>query len=178
VNPSGARPGPPQARSTRSEPKASRGPPPLRPFGLVLHRDGRWTHEGVPITNRKLRELFDRSVRYLPEEGKYVVQVGRFRGQVEPEETGFFVVAVDAEAGTVRLSDESTEPLEVASLRPSRRDGALLCTVKRDLVPEGLPARFVHSAQAELLEAVEPDVSGPVLRWAGRRTPLPDALQA
>ena len=27
------------------------GPPPLRPFGLVLHHDGRWTHEGIPIQN-------------------------------------------------------------------------------------------------------------------------------
>jgi len=150
----------------------------LRSFGLVLHRDGRWTHEGVPITNRRLRELFDRSVRYLPEEGKYVVQVGRFRGQVDPEETGFFVVDVDPEAGTTRLSDGSTEPLDVASLRPSPRDGALLCTVKRSLVPEGLPARFLHAAQARLLDAVEPDDSEPVLRWAGRRVPLPAALEA
>ena len=44
------------------------GPPPLRPFGLVLHHDGRWTHEGVPVTNRRLREAFDRSVRFLPAE--------------------------------------------------------------------------------------------------------------
>jgi len=160
-----------------SPPAARSGPPPLRSFGLVLHRDGRWTHEGVPITNRKLRELFDRSVRFLPEEGKYVVQVGRFRGQVDPEETGFFVVDVDPEAGTVGLSDRSTEPLDVASLRPSPRDGALLCTVKRDVVPEGLPARFLHGAQARLLGAAEPGASGPALRWAGRRVPLPRILQ-
>nr|NIW35710.1 hypothetical protein [Gemmatimonadota bacterium] len=42
---------------------------PLRPFGLVLHHDGRWTHEGQPILNRKIREVFDRSVRFLPDEG-------------------------------------------------------------------------------------------------------------
>ena len=51
----------------------SSGPPPLRPFGLRLHHDGRWTHEGQPIRNRRLREHFDRSVRWLPEERKYVV---------------------------------------------------------------------------------------------------------
>ena len=43
------------------------GPPPLRPFGLVRHHDGRWTHEGIPIQNDRLRSAFDRSVRYLPE---------------------------------------------------------------------------------------------------------------
>ena len=43
------------------------GPPPLRPFGLVLHHDGSWTHEGVPLLNRRLRAAFDRAVRYLPD---------------------------------------------------------------------------------------------------------------
>ena len=38
------------------------GAPPLRPFGLVLHHDGRWSHEGVPFLNHRLRAAFDRSV--------------------------------------------------------------------------------------------------------------------
>jgi hypothetical protein len=139
----------------------------------VLHRDGRWTHEGAPILNRKLRAAFDRGVRYLPDEGVYVVQLGRFRGQIELEETGFFVTGFDAADGSVRLSDRSEEPLEVASLRPSPHDGALLCTVKRGLVPDGLPARFFQSAQAELLAAVEDTPAGPALVVAGRLHPLP-----
>jgi hypothetical protein len=150
------------------------GPPPLRPFGLVLHRDGRFTHEGHPIANPRLRALFERSVRYLPEEGKYVVQVQRFRGQLEVEEAGFFVRAVDLARGTLALSDRSEEPLDPASLRPSPRDpDALLCTVKRALVPGGLPARFERGAQAELLLAVEPAGSGFALRMAGALHPLP-----
>ena len=44
------------------------GPPPLRPFGLRLHRDGSWSHEGVSVTNPRLRRVLDRGVRYLPEE--------------------------------------------------------------------------------------------------------------
>jgi len=36
------------------------GPPPLRPFGLRLHHDGRWSHEGTPIANARLRALFDK----------------------------------------------------------------------------------------------------------------------
>jgi len=149
------------------------GPPRLAPFGLVLHRDGRWTHEGAPILNRKLRAAFDRGVRYLPEEGVYVVQLGRFRGQIELEETGFFVTGFDAGDGRVRLSDRSEEPLEVASLRPSPHDGALLCTVKRGLVPDGLPARFFQAAQAELLAAVEDMPEGPAVLMAGCPHPLP-----
>lgn len=148
------------------------GPPPLRPFGLVLHHDGRWTHEGQPIANRRIREKFDRSVRYLPEERKYVVQVGRFRGQIEVEEAGFFVRDLDLARGEVALSDGSRDRLELESLRLSERDGAFLCTVKRGLVPDGLPARFTHAAQSELLNAVEETGDGPMLRLEGRLRPV------
>jgi len=151
------------------------GPPPLRPFGLVLHRDGTWTHEGLPIQNRRLRTAFDRSVRYLPDEAAYVVQLGRFRGEIEVEEAGFFVRAFDVDTGDLALSDGSTEPLDVASLHPSPHEGALLCTVKRALAPAGLPARFSHAAQADLLAAVLEDEAGcHALRVGGRLVRLPE----
>ena len=149
---------------------------PLRPFGLVLHHDGRWTHQSHPILNRKIREVFDRSVRFLPDEGdagKYVVQIGRYRGEIEVEEAGFFVREFDAEAGSIRLSDGTSELLDSTSLRLSTHDGALLCTVKRDLVPEGLPARLLQAAQSDLLLAIDETRDGMVLRMAGRRCPLP-----
>jgi hypothetical protein len=134
----------------------SQGPPPLRSLGLVLHRDGRLLHEGQPIRNARLRATFERGVRYLPTEGKYVVTLGQFRGQVDVEECGFFVRSVDLASGSIALSDGSEERLDPASLRVSALDaGALLCTVKRDLVAYGVPARFLRSAQAELLLGVE-----------------------
>jgi hypothetical protein len=154
------------------------GPPPLRPFGLVLLRDGRWSHEGRPILNRKLRERFDRSVVYLPEEDAYVVRIGRFRGLIDVEEAGFFVRSIDPSSGEITLSDGSVEHLDVATLVASPIDGALLCRVKRDLVPEGLPARFFHSAQAELLGAVEEQEGRPGVRIGGRLQPLPQGLLA
>jgi len=165
------------ATSARGEPQTSEregeGPPPLRPFGLVLHHDGSWTHEGQPILNRRIRERFDRSVRYLPEQGKYVVQIGRFRGQIEVEEAGFFVRDVDLASVWVALSDGSRDAFDLASLRVSELDGAYLCTVKRELVPGGLPARFTHAAQAELLAAVDETEEGPVIRLGGRLRPMP-----
>jgi hypothetical protein len=148
------------------------GPPPLRPFGLVLHHDGRWSHDGQPIRNRRLREHFDRSVKFLPDAGKYVVTLRHFRGEIEVEEAGFFVRALDAERGSVLLSDGTEAPLDVASLRLSSLDGALLCTVKRDLTPEGLPARFTHAAQAELLQLAVDTPDGPALELAGTLHPL------
>jgi hypothetical protein len=152
---------------------AAGGPPPLAPFGLVLHHDGRWSHEGHPIRHARLREAFDRSVRFLPAERKFVVQLGRFRGEIEVEEAAFFVREVDLASGTVRLSDGSSEPLDAASLRTSPRDGALLCTVKRSLAPEGLAARFQPAAQAELLLGIEEGPAGPAVRLAGALRSLP-----
>ena len=158
---------------TGAESPPRRGPPPLRPFGLVLHHDGTFTHEGEPILNRKLREHFDRSVEFLPEEGKYIVRLGHFRGEVEIQEAGFFVRSVDLASGEVTLSDQSRERLDVASLEESEIDGALLCRVKRDLNADGLLARFMHGAQADLLQAVEPDGDAFVLELAGERVPFP-----
>jgi hypothetical protein len=155
-----------------SEPR--RGPPPLRPFGLVLHHDGRWSHEGRPISHAKLRAHFDRSVKYLPDEAKYVVTLRHFRGEIEVEEAGFFVRAFDPETGLVALSDRSEEPLDAATLARSPIDGALLCRVKRALAPAGLLARFGHAAHAELLNAVEEGPRGLGLRMAGVWHRLPD----
>ena len=126
------------------------------------------------MLNRKLRETFDRSVRYLPEEGVYVVQLGRFRGQIEVEEAAFFVRAFDPEGATVHLSDGTRERLDPSTLRKSEHDDGLLCDVKRDLAPSGLPARFTFAAQADLLMAVESEEGPPALRLEGRLIPLPD----
>ncbi len=155
----------------------SPGPPPLAPFDLVLHHDGGWSHEGVPFRNKKLREAFDRGVVFLPEEGedgKFVVVLRHFRGEIIIEEAGFFVRDYDPPTGKITLSDRSVEALDVGSLRPSPIDGALLCTIKLDLNRAGLVARFCHSAQSELLNAVEDGADGPALRFGGGEHTLPD----
>jgi hypothetical protein len=153
--------------------RAPQGPPPLQPFGLVLHHDGRFTHEGDPIANRRLREHFGRSVEYLPEEEKYIVRLKHFRGQVEVQEAAFFVRSIDFASGEIALSDGSLEVLDVSTLRGSPIDGALLCQVKRASVAEGLPARFSHAAQAEFLQNVEGDGDDYSVSIGGRRVVCP-----
>ena len=101
------------------------------------------------------------------------MQLGRFRGEIELEEAGFFVRSTDPPSGTIVLSDRTTETFDPASLHRSRLDDAWLCRVKRDLVPEGLAARFTQSAWAQLLEALEETEEGVALRLAGRLRPLP-----
>ena len=140
----------------------------------MLHHDGRWTHEGHPITHAKLRAHFDRSVVYLPEERKYVVTLRHFRGEIAVEEAAFFVRSFEPETARIALSDRSEEILDPATLAASPIDGALLCRVKRALVPEGLLARFSHAAQADLLHAVDAAPSGTRLRVGGVWRDLPD----
>ena len=165
--------GPPPASGARSEAQPSRVPR-LAPFGLRLHHDGRWSHEGQPILHRRLREHFDRSVRYLPEERKFVVTLRHFRGEIEVEEAAFFVRSFDAASGRIALSDGTEEALDPATLALSPRDGALLCRVKRGLEPEGLIARFQHGAHAELMQAVEEQGGRLLLRCGGGLHPLPE----
>jgi hypothetical protein len=157
-----------------TETGARPAPPPLRPFGLRLHHDGRWSHEGQPILNRRLREHFDRSVRYLPDERKFVVTLRHFRGEIEVEEAAFFVRSFDAASGRIALSDRSEEALDPASLALSPLDGALLCRVKRDLAREGLLARFGHGAHAELMQAIEEVEGGLALRIGGVLRAIPE----
>jgi hypothetical protein len=149
------------------------GPPPLRPFGLVLLHDGSWRHEGQPILNRKLRAHFDRSVAYLPEEGKYVVRLGHFRGEIEVEEAAFFVREIDFARGELVLSDGTRDTLDPDGIGESPIDGALLCRVKRGLAPGGLRARFTHAAQAELLGAVQERAGTLGVELGGRWVALP-----
>lgn len=150
-------------------------PPPLRPFGLVLRHDGRFEHEGVPVTHARLRAAFERSVRYLPDEGIFVVQLGRFRGWLDVEEAAFFVRRFDASSGRLELSDGSSEDLDPATLRESPLDGALLCAVKRELHNEAsILARFDRPAQEALWLAVEETGDGAWgLTIGGRRRALP-----
>ena len=149
-------------------------PPPLKTFGLRLHHDGRFTHEGQPLRHRKLREHFERNVQYVPSEKKFVVTLRHFRAQLEVEEAGFFVREVELARGRLRLSDGSVETLDPATLHFSSRDGALLCFVKRALkAPRGLLARFMPSAHAELLLALEERDGNLLLYWAGTWVQVP-----
>ena len=103
-----------------------------------------------------------------------MVRAGHFRGEVEVEEAAFFVRSVDLARGAIQLSDGSEEALVGASLHWSRLDpDVLLCRVKHGLVPDGLPARFGHSAQAELLLDANEEGEDLVVEAGGERVRLP-----
>ena len=129
-------------------------------------------HEGVRVTHPKLAAAFLRGVRFADEEGVFVVQLGRFRGQIEVEDCPWWVTSYDPQSGHIQLTDGSAEPLAAASLRVDP-DEALRVTVKGRF-----PARFTRAGQAHLLDAVEFRDGIPVLRSGSRHHALPQLASA
>ncbi len=126
-------------------------------------------HEGAPVTHPGLHRAFLRGVRFLEDPGVFVVQVGRFRGQIEVEDTPWWVVGYDPELGEIELTDRTREPL-LAETLAADPDGVLRCTVKQRFA-----ARFTRAGQAALAAALEETPHGWTLRAGAQRLQVPAA---
>ena len=148
------------------------GAPPLRPTGLVLRADMTFWHEGVKVTHRGLHRAFLRGVDFAEEEGVFVVRLGHFRGQIEVEDTPYWVVSYDPARGNVELTDKTEELLrpETLSIDP---DDALRCTVKGRF-----PARFTREGQAHLLTNLEIEEGVATVLCGGEWVPAPGLSHA
>ena len=87
-----------------------------------------------------------------------MVQVGRFRAQIDVQDTAFWVVGYDPESGEIELTDRTCEPLVPRTLTMDA-DEVLRCLVKGRFA-----ARFSRSGQAHLLDALEEHADALVLR--------------
>ncbi len=115
----------------------------------MLRRDGRFWHEGIEVTHPGLHRAFLRGVRWSADEDTFIVQLGRYRGWLDVEDTAFWVTAYDQPSGEIELSDQSRERLCVETLTVDP-DEALRCTIKGRF-----PARFTRAAQAHLLDSLD-----------------------
>ncbi len=125
-------------------------------------------HEGVVVSHARLHRALLRGVRFAEEEGVFIVQLGRFRGQIEVEDIPFWVVAYDPQAGAIDLTDGSSEPIRTESLRIDPDE-----VFRVDVKDGRFQARFTRTGQAHLLEHVEPQADGWVLSVRGRWVPVP-----
>jgi hypothetical protein len=121
----------------------------------------------VRVTHERIHRALLRGVRYLEEEGVFVTTLRHFRGQIDVEDTPFFVVAYDPASGEIDLSDGTCEPLDLETLSLDD-DGVLRCRVKGRW-----PARFTHTGQAHLLDQVEVRGEAVGVRRGGHWTPVP-----
>jgi hypothetical protein len=127
----------------------------------------RFEHEGSLVTHPRVHAALLRGVRFADAEGVWIVQLGRFRAQIDVEDVPFWIVGYDADAGAVQLTDGTREPLGPDSLRADP-DDCLRCTVKARF-----DARFTRRAQTELLEAVRATETGIEIRVGGVWRPAP-----
>jgi hypothetical protein len=118
----------------------------------------RFEHEGALVTHPRVHAALLRGVRFADTEGVWIVQLGRFRAQIDVQDVAYWVVGYDADSGCAELTDGSREPLVAATLRVDP-DECLRCTVKTRF-----DARFTRRAQAELLEAVRATPEGIEIR--------------
>lgn len=121
---------------------------------ITLGKDGRWYADGERIANKRIATLFSKNLKRTPE-GKYAIEIGRDKVEVEIEDTPYVVTRVmgnPLSGFTIRLNDETEEALDPATLYVGK-DHVLYCRVKGG----EHPARFLRSAYYQLTTHVEED---------------------
>jgi hypothetical protein len=147
--------------------------PALRDAGLSVDAEGRFRHEGTPITHPGLLAALWRGLSARPD-GEWVVRIGREAARVAVDETpwvvrGLVVHGDPPAAIELLLTDGTVEPLDPSTLRLGV-DGALRCRVR-----SGQPARFTragHLALGALLEEAPAGAGGWSLTLRGARFPV------
>ncbi|MCD6496942.1 MAG: DUF1285 domain-containing protein [Deltaproteobacteria bacterium] len=118
---------------------------------IRLDREGRWTYRGAPVTNKKVVDLFNRSIRRTTE-GDWVLHVGKDIHPIIIEDTPYFVERMDLEGENpiVFLNDGTAEILVPETIR-YKPVGRLYCLVKDGTTP----ARFTWNAYHGLAEHMD-----------------------
>ncbi len=130
-------------------PEFFRFPPPegrSRESRIVLDKQGRFFHEGAPVTHPGMHKAFASWLRRHPDDGRYILSNGYDWSYVTVEGAARFVRAVRDESGLpqVELLDGQELPLPPDALSTDA-EGALWLRL-----PDGETARFTPAAQLEL----------------------------
>ncbi len=118
---------------------------------ISFRRDGRWYSDDEPINNGRIAKLFSRCLRQVAD-GRWQIAMADERAFVDVEDTPWVVTSVTGSPThgfTVRLNDDSEEPLDLASL--SVGDANVLYTRVKD---GRYAARFLRPAYYQLAPAI------------------------
>ncbi len=133
---------------------------------IVLHADGRFSHDGEPVERRDFHEALHRWLRVHPDDGRYILSNGYDWTYLRVEDTPRFVVSVKgAPTATpmLVLADGTEEPLDPATLVVDK-DGALFARVHADKQE----ARFLRLAQVELAPWLSSDEPASIISGGAR----------
>jgi len=143
----------------------------MRESSIVLDREGRFHHDGEPVTHPGVERALHRWIG-LHGNGRYVLQTGPVWCYFRVEDVPFLVRSVreEGDALVATLSDETEEDLDLGTLHLGV-DGVLRCRVKGGRFPARLD-RHAHFALAERLVEGEGDLW---LAVGAKRWPVPRA---
>jgi hypothetical protein len=134
----------------------------------TIRRDalGRWSQDGQPLDHPNLIRAFDRWLDRA-DDGRYCLRNDINWAYITLEGPPLFVRAVQLEPDgslLLSLSNESTEPLAVATLRQGP-DGALYCDARGG----SMVARFDRHAMQQLEPVLKEDETGVYLALGSER---------
>lgn len=138
--------------------------------GIRLDRQLRWWHDDVLVEHPNIIRAFNTGLEPA-DDGRFILRFGHDWCYVQVEDAAYAVTAIDPtdDGGlSVRLSDQTAERLEPATLRVE--DGVLTCRAKRGRAK----ARFSRDAQYALGQYLEPAGAGVVLRVGANQLPVPN----
>jgi hypothetical protein len=95
-----------------------------RESSIVLDAEGRFWHEGAPVSHRGMARAFASWIGRHPDDGRYVLNNGYDWSYFRVEDAPFFVERVELEPATntlmLELSDGTREALDPAALSLGR----------------------------------------------------------
>lgn len=141
----------------------------LRQSGIRLDADGRFWHEGAEVTHAGLKAALWRWLDRNPD-GRWVLRLDARRFvYLDVDDAPFVVRSLRWEGSRpiARLSDDSEEPLDCASLTLDPHGGA------RATVKGRFPARLSTAAWNALAERIVERGGAPELDAEGGPYPLP-----
>ncbi len=123
---------------------------------IRIDTEGRWFHNGIPFTNKKIIDFFNRSIR-LTSDGVYVIHYDHYTYPIVVEDVPIFITGVryqgfgDFERVWCNLTTGIEEELDTSTLRFNMNNNALYCRVMDGV----FPAKFYRSASFTLLERLD-----------------------
>jgi hypothetical protein len=132
---------------------------------ISFRRDGRWYSDDEPINNARIAKLFSKCLRQT-DDGRWQIAMADEKAFVEIHDTPWVVTSVggDATRGfTLRLNDDSEEPLDAATLTVGSAN--VLYTRVKDGRHR---ARFLRPAYYQLAPAIADRAGHFVLAAGGR----------
>ena len=103
----------------------------IESHAIRFGRDGRWYADDEPIANPRIAALFSRHVTRV-DDGSFWLVIGDERARITVDDTPYVVTRVDGDPESgfrITLNDDSTEPLDGATLRLGGGE-VLYCDVK------------------------------------------------